>query len=116
MKKVIGIILLLFVVSVYGYGQNRVMTEYSGGRYKQFVTAGTDTISPAAYLQSIIFGSIVSSDSIYVRCGSDTISTIIFGTAPAYPITVPFNCRVDSTLNVIAKKASKFTVIYRQVR
>lgn len=117
------IFLTLFLCVSLAQSQTSVRTENSSNQFDRSYAAGIDTMFTVSstlnpnggFLHAISFNKVVASDSLYVVVGTaDTLAEIVFtASPPVLPFTVFYDCHVDSTLRIIHKKTSDYTVSFR---
>jgi hypothetical protein len=126
MRKLIMLIAVIATFAVTAEAQTVTAVPYAVGTRTEATfnhainlkTTAIDTTLTVTgkYLVGILVGTNIASDSIIVKEGSATLSTMVFGsTASNTPIWIPLNCAIDSaSFSVFKAKASDITVIYRK--
>jgi len=108
----LGIAITLF--TAVAWGQMAVRTETASNLVKHYSAAVTDTVFVGSgYLYGVNFNTMVA-DTVTIKDGATTLAVIKLGsTPPAYPISIPFGCKISSSLIIVKSSTGDISIIYR---
>jgi len=129
MKRTSLLVALLFILSAGASAQwNTIYTENSQNRYKHYsaaTAANGDTVvnlvaaqrsdtAAHPFLVGIVMNAMVNSASYTVLDGGTTVAAATFpSTALTYPVYIPYNVKLQTSLVLKIVGANDVTLIYR---